>query len=77
MDTVRAVRVSQGYRKYHERCNGKTSDPKCLPDPDVQFILRILLDIGFFGLGLACQAEGQSYHTEISTPVKAVTENPE
>ena len=47
MDTVRAVRVSQGYRKYHERCNGKTSDPKCLPDPDVQFILRILLDIVF------------------------------
>ena len=30
-----------------------------------------------FGLGLACQAECQSIHTNISTPVKAFTENPE
>ena len=27
-----------------------------------------------FGLGLACQAKGQSSHTKISTPARAFTE---
>ena len=45
MDTTFAAKISQGWPHYHKLWNGKDEgNPKCLPDSDLEFYVRVKPD---------------------------------